>query len=45
MNLESQSSTNANTAAVARNTMERGRRVGKKVSLRHFLADQKIVSS
>ena len=45
MNLEWQSSTNANTAAVARNTMERGRRVGKKVSLHHFLADQKIVSS
>ena len=35
-NLELRSSTNANTAAVAKITVERGWRVGKKVSLRVF---------
>ena len=41
-----QSSTNANTVAVAKITGERGWKVGeKKVSLRHFLADQKIANS
>ena len=44
MNLESRSSTNANTVAVAKITEERGWRVEKK-SLRRFLADQKIASS
>ena len=41
---KSRSSTNANTVAVAKITMERGWRVGKKVSLHGFLAGQKIVS-
>ena len=35
---------NANTVAVAKITVERGWRVEKKVSLCHFLADQKIAS-
>ena len=46
MNLELQSSTNANTVAVAKFTVERGWRVEKKeVSLHRCLADQKIASS
>ena len=46
MNLESRSSTNANTVAVAKITVERGWRVEKKeVSLRRFLTDKKIASS
>ena len=36
---------NGTTVAVAKITVERGRRVGKKVSLHRFLADQKITSS
>ena len=35
----------ATTVAVANITGERGWRMGKKVSLRRFLADQKIASS
>ena len=45
LNLELRSNTNANTVAVAKITGEREWRVGKKVSLRRFLADQKIESS
>ena len=45
LNLELWSSTNANTVAVANITVERGWRVGKKVSLCHFLADHKIANS
>ena len=44
LNLESRSSTNANTVAVAKITLGRGWRVEKKVSLRRFLAEQKIAS-
>ena len=44
--LELRSSTNATTVAVAKINGERGWRVEKKrVSLHHFLADQKITSS
>ena len=43
--LELRSSTNTNTDGVAKITVERGWRVEKKVSLRRFLADQKIASS
>ena len=45
LNLELWSNTNATTVAVAKITRERGWRVGKKVSLCHFLADQKIAIS
>ena len=45
LNLELRSSTNATTVAFAKITGERGWRVGKKASLRRFLADLKIVSS
>ena len=42
LNLELRSRTNANTVAVTKITVERGWRVGKKVSLRRFLADRKV---
>ena len=45
MEAEPRSSTNATTVAVAKITGEMGWRVGKKVCLRLFGADQKIASS